>query len=299
MKAIFHEGYILMMPDDNMMPDDKNSARPILSVQNVTRIYRSRSFLFARDDQGVTAVSDVSLDVNQGEVFGLVGGSGSGKTTLGRLILRLERPDVGDIRFEGESVGGLRGSSLKAFRRKMQMIPQDPYQSLNPYFSIYDTVAEPLVIHGIGDDAARQELVRKALDSCGLSPAHDYYSRYPHQLSGGQRQRAAIARAMVLDPDFVIADEPTSMLDASISFSIFRLLSKIRKKQRVTFLFITHDLAAARFFCDRIAVIRQGRLVETGPTLEIIENPQHEYTKALIAAQPRFSFAVKPESVSP
>jgi len=276
------------------MSDTTAPDSAILEVQNVSRIYRSRRFLFARDDKGITAVDNVSLHVRLGEVFGLVGGSGSGKTTLGRLILRLEHPDGGDIRFEGMSVSSLRGRGLKAFRRRMQMIPQDPYQSLNPYFSIYDTVAEPLVIHGIGDDAARHELVRKALESCGLSPAQDYYPRYPHQLSGGQRQRAAIARVMVLDPDFVIADEPTSMLDASISFSIFRLLSKIRKKQRVTFLFITHDLAAARFFCDRIAVVRQGRIVETGPTVAVIENPQHEYTKSLIAAQPRFSFVKNP-----
>ncbi len=249
--------------------------------------------MFGKSQAGVTALDNVSLQVKRGEVFGLVGGSGSGKTTLGRLVLKLEALDSGEIWFDNKELKNLKGSEFKAFRRKIQMIPQDPYQSLNPYFSIYDCVAEPLVIHSIGNDKTRRDLVAESLEAAGLSPAADFFPRYPHQLSGGQRQRSAIARAMVLDPEFIIADEPTSMLDASISFSIFRLLSKIKRDRNVTFLFITHDLAAARIFCDRIAVIHQGRIIETGPTQEIIANPQQEYTKSLLAAQPRFSFAPK------
>lgn len=265
----------------------------ILNISNVVKRYRPRRFLFGGGNQGITAVNGVTIDVQKGEVFGLVGGSGSGKTTLARLVLKLEAFDSGTIRFEDLDVGTLKGSALKAFRRKIQMIPQDPYQSLNPYFSIYETVSEPLVIHGIGDDKTRRDLVNKALAVSGLHPAPEFAARYPHQLSGGQRQRAAIARAMVLEPDFIIADEPTSMLDASISMAIFRLLHKIKREKRVTFLFITHDLAAARLFCDRIAVIHHGRIIEAGPTRKIIENPQAAYTKALIDAQPQYVYGGK------
>lgn len=262
----------------------------ILEIKNVVKRYGAKHFLFGKPDAGITAVDGVSFSVEKGEVFGLVGGSGSGKTTLGRLALKLEDFDAGEIRFNAVSVSGLKGPALKAFRRKIQLIPQDPYQSLNPYFSVYDSIAEPLVIHGIGNDKTRGDLVKQALEMTGLTPASAYSSSYPHQLSGGQRQRAAIARAMILNPAFIIADEPTSMLDASISFSIFKLLSMIKRERNVSFLFITHDLAAARFFCDRIAVIHKGRIVETGRTNEVIGNPRHDYTKALINAQPRFSF---------
>lgn len=278
-----------------MEPESVNHAQetnnPIVELNEVRKTYRSHRFLFRRMDAGVTAVDGVSLSVKRGEAFGLVGGSGSGKTTLARLLLRLEAYDSGLVRFDGADVSRLKGGALTAFRRKIQMIPQDPYQSLNPYFSIFDTVAEPLVIHGIGTDDSRRKSVASALEAAGLTPAADYMFRYPHLLSGGQRQRAAIARAMVLDPSFIVADEPTSMLDASISFSIFRLLTRIRRERDVTFLFITHDLAAARFFCDRVAVIHHGKIVESGPVKDVIENPQDPYTKTLIAAQPRFSFA--------
>ncbi|MBR9980837.1 MAG: ABC transporter ATP-binding protein [Desulfatitalea sp.] len=275
------------------MANERPDQTTILKIENVAKTYQSSHYLFGRADKGVTAVNDVSINVKKGEVFGLVGGSGSGKTTLARLVLKLERFDSGRIHFEDMDVATLKGPALKAFRRRIQMIPQDPYQSLNPYFSIYETIAEPLVIHGIGDDKTRKQLVENALTVSGLLPASDYFARYPHQLSGGQRQRAAIARAMVLDPHFIIADEPTSMLDASISIAIFRLLYKIKRQKNVTFLFITHDLAAARFFCDRIAVIHHGRIVETGPTCDIIDNPQTAYTQALIAAQPRFVYLKK------
>ena len=265
-------------------PDPTN----ILKMTNIIKTYRSHRISFRKPEPGVTAVDDVSFHIEKGEVFGLVGGSG--KTTLARLLLKLDNFDSGEILFDGMDVRHLKGAALRSFRRKIQMIPQDPYQSLNPYFSIYDTIGEPLIIHKIGDEETRAEMIKKALEASGLIPASDFIFRYPHQLSGGQRQRAAIARAMVLDPLFIIADEPTSMLDASISFSIFKLLTTIKRERNVTFLFITHDLAAARFFCDRIAVIHHGRIVETGPTREVIENPKADYTRTLIDAQPRFTF---------
>jgi peptide/nickel transport system ATP-binding protein len=170
------------------------------------------------------------------------------------------------------------------------MIFQDPYQSLNPHLSIADTIQEPLAIHGIATRQGRRMKVIKSLESVGLSPAIDFMNRYPHQLSGGQRQRVAIARAMVLKPEFVVADEPTSMLDATIAIQLFRLLLDIRDRFGVTFLFITHNLAAARFLCDRVAVIHEGRIVETGTAEKVIQEPQHDYTRKLIAAQPSFAY---------
>lgn len=263
----------------------------IFEIRGAEKSYREQRNLFAKSGRVLKALNGVSLDIRKGEIFGLVGASGSGKTTLGRLMLRLEPMDSGSIRFKEEEIGKLRGAALKSFRRKVQLIPQDPYQSLNPYMSVYDFVAEPLIIHGIGKAAAdRKELVEESLKAAGLTPAADYFTRYPHQLSGGQRQRAAIARAMVLSPEFVIADEPTSMLDATISFTIFKLLAEISRTREVTLLFITHDLAAARFLCDRIAVIYQGEIVETGPADSVISNPRSDYTRTLIEAQPGFSF---------
>lgn len=271
-------------------PDNSN----ILEIERVKKTYRDERGLFRASGETLTALNNVSLNIGRGEIFGLVGASGSGKTTLGRLVLHLESMDAGSIRFHGTEIHTLKRAALKAFRRRVQMIPQDPYQSLNPYMSVYDTVAEPLIIHHAAAKEKRSQLVADALRAAGLTPAKAYFNRYPHQLSGGQRQRAAIARAMVLSPEFVIADEPTSMLDASISFTIFKLLAEIRKQRGVTFLFITHDLAAARFLCDRIAVIYHGEIVESGPAESIIRHPQSDYTRALIDAQPRFGFMKQP-----
>ena len=188
----------------------------------------------------------------------------------------------------GTDVTGLKGRAVKDFRRKVQMIFQDPYQSLNPQRSVFETVSEPLVVHGIGNASQRLESSAKALKSVGLSPPDGFLYRYPHRLSGGQRQRVAIARAMVLEPEFVIADEPTSMLDASISAQIFNILLSVRENFGVTLLFITHSLAAARYLCDRIGVIYRGNLMEIGPAEEIIQRPKHPYTQALIDALPKF-----------
>jgi oligopeptide/dipeptide ABC transporter ATP-binding protein len=268
-----------------------NGNRTILQMRNVSKIYRSKGNLFRGSGKEVIALNRISLDIFKGEIFGLVGESGSGKTTAGRLIVSLEETTSGRIFLDNREATGLKGRPLKAFRRKVQMIFQDPYQSLNPQRSVYDTVSEPLKIHRMGNASERKEKVREALKAVGLSPPDDFLLRYPHRLSGGQRQRVAIARAMVLDPEFVIADEPTSMLDASISAQIFNILLAMRKNFGVTQMFITHSLAAARYLCDRIAVIYRGHLMELGPAEEVIRHPKHPYTQALIDAVPKFGHA--------
>jgi oligopeptide/dipeptide ABC transporter ATP-binding protein len=268
-----------------MMNDKK---KPILELENLRKIYRTKRALFGNSGNDVIALNRISFKIFEGEIFGLVGESGSGKTTAGRLIVRLEEPAEGKIYLENVDITGLKGKALRDFRRKVQMIFQDPYQSLNPQLSVLNTVSEPLTVHKIGKGKARQVLVRQAMKSVGLSPPDDYLHRYPHQLSGGQRQRVAIARAIVLNPRFVVADEPTSMLDASISAQIFNILTEMREKLDLTILFITHSLAAARYLCDRIAVIYRGHLMEMGPAEEVIRDPKHPYTQALIDALPKF-----------
>jgi len=239
----------------------KDPNKVIIQLEHISKTFRTSASLFKGDQKEVIALNDVSFKIFKGEIFGLVGESGSGKTTTGRLIVKLEEPDDGKLLLDGNDITKIKGKALKNFRKKVQMIFQDPYQSLNPYLSVYDSVSEPLVVHNY---------------------------RYPHQMSGGQRQRIAIARAIILKPEFVVADEPTSMLDASIAIHVFNILSEIQKKLNVTFLFITHSLAAARYLCDRIAVIYKGELVEIGSAENIIQNPSHPYTRALIQAHPRF-----------
>lgn len=260
----------------------------IVQLESISKTFRTRTSFLKGTPKEVVALNRVSFEIFKGEIFGLVGESGSGKTTTGRLIVKLETPDSGKLLVDGNDITQIKGRNLKNFRKKVQMIFQDPYQSLNPYLSVYDSVSEPLIVHNVGDSATRKDRVRQSLKDVGLSPPDDFFYRYPHQMSGGQRQRVAIARAMVLKPEFVVADEPTSMLDASIAIHIFNILSELRKKLNVTFLFITHSLAAARYLCDRIGVIYKGEMVETGAAEDIIQNPQHPYTQALIQAHPRF-----------
>ncbi len=268
-----------------MVPNESNMA---IELDKVTKIYQSGGGPFNSTAERVVALNHVDLGIQKGEIFGLVGESGSGKTTLGRLILRLENPDRGAIKVDGIPIGTLKGGALKQFRRRAQMIFQDPYQSLNPYLSVKDTVAEPLAIHRKTAALNIRVKVLLTLDLVGLTPATEFLFRYPHQLSGGQRQRVAIARAMVLDPDLIIADEPTSMLDASISVQIFQILAEIQQRKKMTLLFITHSLAAAHYLCDRLAVIYRGHIVETGPAKRIISSPCHPYTQALLDALPKF-----------
>ena len=265
-----------------------NGENTLLKLDRIVKKYKTKGSFFGPHGNDVIALNKVSLEISRGEIFGLVGESGSGKTTVGRLIVKLEAPEEGKISLDGNETISLKGKALRDLRRKVQMIFQDPYQSLNPQLSVFDTISEPLIIHRVGNAPAREKSVWDALKSVGLSPPDDFVNRYPHQLSGGQRQRVAIARAMVLQPEFVVADEPTSMLDASISAQIFNILIDMRENLHVTLLFITHSLAAARYLCDRIAVIFKGALMELGPAEQIIHNPKHPYTQALIDALPKF-----------
>ncbi len=238
----------------------------------------------------VRAVDDITFNIEKGETFSLVGESGCGKTTTGRLLVKLLDPTGGTIKFDGRDITRLSKDELKKFRREAQIIFQDPYASLNPRFTISDILQEPLIVHsnslGLHNPKEREELAAKALEEVKLVPPEEFLWRYPHQLSGGQRQRVAIARALILRPKFVVADEPVSMLDVSIRAEILELMNSLKEKYGLTYLFITHDLAVARYISNRIAVMYLGKIVEISPATKLIENPLHPYTKALIAAIP-------------
>ncbi len=266
-----------------------NEDNVVMKVRNLKKYFELHTgmFKFVGESIYVKAVDGVSFNIHQGEILGLVGESGCGKTTAGRLLTRLEDPTEGSIIFEGEDIAKLRGKHLKNYRRNVQMIFQDPYESLNPRFTVLKTIMEPLIIHGIGetyDD--KVEMVIKALEDAGLKPAEEYLSRFPHELSGGQRQRVAIARALVLRPKFIVADEPVSMLDVSIRAGVMNLMLDLRDKYGIPYMFITHDIAVARYMSDKIAVMYLGKIVEMADTDEVIFNPLHPYTKALISAVP-------------
>ncbi|MCC7347214.1 MAG: ABC transporter ATP-binding protein [Variibacter sp.] len=262
---------------------------PLLSVQDVRVWFSANTGLLEQlfaPERFVKAVDGVSLQLQRGEILGLAGASGSGKSTLSFSILRHHAPREGRILFEGNDIYKLDSGALKQFRRSVQLIFQDPYQSLNPRFTVFRCVAEALLIHGVRGAAERRERAVLALRAAGLLPAEDYLDRYPHELSGGQRQRVAIARAIVLKPALLIADEPVSMLDVSVRAGILRLLKGYAHDQGVGILYVSHDLGTIRYICDRVAVMHLGKIVEIGPTEAVIRNPQHPYTRALIDAVP-------------
>jgi len=257
---------------------------PFVEIADLQVHFHVRKGIFG--SQVVKAVDGVSLTIAQGEVVAVVGESGSGKTTLGRAALGLQKPTAGKITVGGVELQALSAQQSKALRRRAQVIFQDPFATIDPYMTIYESVAEPLVIHGIGDEGERRERVYQALRDVRLTPVDEIAGRYPHMLSGGQRQRAGIARALVLEPALILADEPVSMVDASSRAELLYLLRELQQRHGITFLYITHDIATARHFAQRIVVMYLGRIVEIGPAETIVDHPLHPYTQALIAAVP-------------
>ena len=264
----------------------------ILEVNNLVKHFEVSNSVFSRNKKIVKAVDNISFDIKAGETLGLVGQSGCGKTTTARALCLLDPKTSGDVNFYNpdtklmESIDNIDEDGLRIFRRNMQMIFQDPYESLNPRWTIQDIIKEPLEIHNIGSFSEREEAVVEILRTVGLTPPENYMSRYPHEISGGQRQRVSIARALIMKPKFVVCDEPTSMLDVSIRISIMDLMINLAKDLDVSYLYITHDLAVARYMCDRIAVMYNGKIVELANTEELLKNPVHPYTKRLISSIP-------------
>jgi peptide/nickel transport system ATP-binding protein len=267
-------------------------SKNLIEVNNLEKYFEISSGMFGRKKSTVKAVDGISFSIPFGESLGLVGQSGCGKTTTARALSLLDPKTNGDVNFFNQetnsmqSIDDLDDVELKKFRRNIQMIFQDPYESLNPRWTIKDIILEPLNIHNIGELKDREEAVVEILKTVGLTPPENYLPRYPHELSGGQRQRVSIARTLIMKPKFVICDEPTSMLDVSIRISIMDLMLNLAKDLEVSYLYITHDLAVARYMCNRIAVMFNGKIVEIAETEELLKNPIHPYTKRLISSIP-------------
>ena len=256
---------------------------PLLEVEHLVKHFgRDAGLLHA--STRITAVDDVSFSIEEGETFGLVGESGSGKTTTGRCLLRLIEPSSGAVRFRGEDVLGFSRRRMRDARREMQIVFQDPYSSLNPRMRARQIVEEPLIIHKLGSKDERRARVAELFGLVGLDAAH--LDRYPHQFSGGQRQRIGLARALALNPSFVVLDEPVSALDVSVQAQVVNLLMDLQSKLRLTYLFVAHDLRLVEHICSRVAVMYLGKIVEIGPTASLFEAPQHPYTRALLSAIP-------------
>ena len=286
-----------MQPAQN--PVQALNPEALVSVSGLTRLFPVGRGIFRRSTSFIHAVDDVSFSLDRGDSLGLVGESGCGKTTVGKLLVKLLEPTSGEILFRlsglAQEAGppddpvassAITSGRMRAFRRQAQMIFQDPYESMNPRRTIYDTIAEPLAVQGIGTVMDRVDLVSEILMLVGLTPPATFLFRHPHELSGGQRQRVAIARALVVEPTFVVADEPTSMLDVSSRTGIMNLMQQLAHGLGIAYLYVTHDLAVARYMCHRIAVMYLGKIVEIGETEELLRNPLHPYTRALLSAVP-------------
>lgn len=271
----------------DFLPSANIANMPLVEARNLSKTYRTgdSGMGFQRSSE-VMAVDDVSLSIEPGETLGLVGESGSGKSTLGRMLVRLLEPDSGSgsISFDGNDILRARGSVLRHLRRNMQIVFQDPFGSLDPRMTVEQIVSEPLVIHGERNRAARQAKAAEMMRAVGIEAS--VLSRYPHEFSGGQRQRIGIARALILRPKFVVADEPVSALDVSVGGQIVNLLRKLQQEFELTYLFISHSLPVVRYVSTRIAVMRKGKLVEMGSAEELTASPRHEYTRSLLAATP-------------
>ena len=256
---------------------------PVLSVRDLHTWFELRQWGFLRVGS-VRAVDGVNFDLKAGEAVAFVGESGCGKSSLVRTLLGLHRPTLGEVRFEGVSLAGLKGAALKAYRARVGYVQQDPFGALPPFLDVRRILAEPLKVHGVKDRAERERRIRAALEEVRLTPVEEVLGKFPHMLSGGQQQRVVIARALILEPALVIADEPVSMLDASVRVEILELLRNIQHRRGLTLAFVTHDLATVRHYAERIFVLYAGKVVESAPVEDLLDAPQHPYTRALLAA---------------
>jgi len=277
------------------MPEPLPNGDPLLEIERLKKYFPVRKGLFQRTVGHVQAVDDVSLSIERGETLGLVGESGCGKTTIGRTLLKLLEPTAGAIRFDGRDITHVGGQQMRNLRRDMQIVFQDPYGSLNPRMTVRGIVEEGLYVHGVGGRKDRGDKVRDVLETVGLDPS--YVDRYPHEFSGGQRQRICIARALALNPKFVVLDEPISALDVSIQSQIINLLNRLKEEFGLTYLFISHDLSVVEYLADRVAVMYLGEIVEIAGSEELYRNALHPYTKALLSSIPTLDPKQKKERI--
>ena len=288
-QSLLNAALLLHLPQKQR--ENVTTEKPILQVKNLVQHYTLEQNLIQqllkKEPSVIKAVDDVSFDLSTGEIFGLVGESGCGKSTLSRTILQLVRPNSGHVIFSGEDLTQLSEKQVRKFRRQIQMIFQDPLACLNPLMKVGESIADPLFIHRLATASQAKEKVKQLLEKVGLTPVEEYYDRYPRDLSGGQQQRVSIARSLITNPQLIICDEPVSMLDATVQTQVLELMLSLKKEFNLTYLFITHDLSVARFLCDRIAVMNQGKIVELKPTETLFNSPEHPYTKTLLKAAPQ------------
>ncbi|THB72523.1 MAG: dipeptide ABC transporter ATP-binding protein [Desulfobacteraceae bacterium] len=263
---------------------DAQHTNPLVTVDNLVKYYPIKGGVLLKEIASVKAVDDVNLTIRQGETLGLVGESGCGKSTLGRTILQLERPTSGTVSFQGQEIQNTDPETMRQLRKKMQIIFQDPFSSLNPRKSISQIIGEPLLVHGMKSRSQRNDAVEQILETVGLGKEH--MRRYPHQFSGGQRQRIGIARAIALKPEFIVCDEAVSALDVSIQAQVINLLKDLQEQFNLTYLFISHDLHVVEYISDRVAVMYLGKIVESAASEKLYQNPLHPYTKALLSSSP-------------